>query len=208
MSFVEDTGNASTRMGLKALIREDYRNHFSDWTRPGFRAIAVYRFGFWARGLKPGLKRRILVRLHLTAFRYVRNRYGIEIAATAKIGRRFHIGHQNAIVVHAHASIGDDCKIRQGVTLGVGGLERDIDFSKSGPVIGNRVDIGAGAMIVGKVTIGDDVNIGPNAVVMVNVPANSTVLGPPARILPRPAPAAEGKAHAAGATAPSFSRLN
>jgi serine O-acetyltransferase len=178
-------------VGLWKLLKEDYRTHYSDWTRPGFRAVAVYRFGVWARTLDSAILRRVLSRLHRTAFRFVRNVYGIELYATAKIGRRFCVGHQNAIVVHAYATIGDDCLIRQGATVGIGGLERLRAgyFVESGPTIGNRVDIGAGAMIVGKVTIGDDVNIGPNAVVMVDVPSNSSVLAPPGRILTRPVPA-------------------
>ncbi|WP_084690983.1 serine O-acetyltransferase [Sphingomonas sp. SRS2] len=174
------------QVSLWDLIKEDHRTHYSDWTRPGFRAMAVYRFGHWALRRRSYTLKLVLSVIHRTAFRFVRNVYGIEIRPTATVGRRFHIGHQGAIVVHAHAVIGDDCLIRQGATLGIGGLERGTDFEESGPIIGNRVDIGAGAMIVGRLTIGDDVNIGPNAVVLVNVPSNSTVLPPPARILPRP----------------------
>lgn len=189
--------HGSNDVSLWELIKEDHRTHYSDWTRPGFRAMAVYRFGHWAMKRKSYTLRRLLSVIHRTAFRFVRNVYGIEIRPTATIGRRFHIGHQGAIVVHAHAIIGDDCLIRQGATLGIGGLERGADFETSGPIIGNRVDIGAGAMIVGRLTIGDDVNIGPNAVVLVNVPSNSTVLPPPARILPRPPQGAAPQASAA-----------
>lgn len=183
---MSETESVQPSPSLWELIKEDHRTHYSDWTRPGFRAMAVYRFGHWALQRKSYTLRRLLGVIHRTAFRFIRNVYGIEIRPTAIIGRRFHIGHQGAIVVHAYAVIGDDCLIRQGATLGIGGLERGTDFAESGPIIGNRVDIGAGAMIVGRLTIGDDVNIGPNAVVLVNVPSNSTVLPPPARILPRP----------------------
>lgn len=183
---MQDDTPSVKNVSLWVLIKEDYRTHFSDWTLPGFRAMVVYRFGHWALKRNSRIARRLLGLLHRIAFRYVRNVYGIEIRPTATIGRRFQIGHQGAIIIHSFATIGDDCRIRQGATLGIGGLERAVNFKETGPIVGNRVDIGAGAIIVGRVTIGDDVNIGPNAVVLVDVPANSTVLPPPARILSRP----------------------
>ena len=169
-------------VGLTALLREDLRNHYGDWTRPGFRAIATYRLGAWARQLKNPILRASLSLIHRSAFRFVRNIYGIELYYTAKIGRRLHIAHQGAIVIHEHVTICDDCIIRQGVTIGIGGLDRNWDAIR--PKIGNRVDIGAGAMIVGSIRIGDDVRIGPNAVVIIDVPPNTTALAPPARLLP------------------------
>jgi serine O-acetyltransferase len=169
--------------GLWFLIKEDYACHFRDWTRPGFRAMTVYRFGTWARGLESFLLMAIFYSVYLRLQRYIRNSYGIEISAKSKIGRRLHIGHQNGIVVHEYATIGDDCRILQGATLGAGA-----DFSQdTAPVLGNRVEVGPGAMIIGKVQIGDDVRIGPNAVVMHDVPANTSVIAPPSRFLPRPA---------------------
>jgi serine O-acetyltransferase len=168
--------------GLWFLIKEDFNSHARDWTRPGFRAMVVYRFGTWALGLRPYLVRAVVYRFNKVFQRYVRNHYGIEMSAKAKIGRRFQIGHQGAIVIHEFATIGDDCLIRQGVTLGAG-----IEFSvETAPTIGDRVAFGAGAMIIGKVRIGDDAKIGPNAVVMQDVPADATVMPPLARILPRP----------------------
>lgn len=177
-------------LGLLGVLKEDLATHYGDWSLPGFRAVAVYRFGVWARTLNNGLMRTLFALIHRSLFRFVRNVYGIELSHTANIGRRFHIGHQGAIVIHAHATIGDDCLIRQGVTLGVGGLDRTVDFRDTGPVVGNKVDFGAGCMVVGRVTIGDNVNIGPNAVVMVDVPANATVLPQIARVMVRPTPKA------------------
>lgn len=192
-------------LGLLGVLKEDLATHYGDWSLPGFRAVAVYRFGVWARTLNNSLLRALFARIHRSLFRFVRNVYGIELSHTARIGRRFHIGHQGAIVIHAHATIGDDCLVRQGVTLGVGGLARDVDFSETGPIIGNHVDFGAGCMVVGRVTIGDNVNIGPNAVVMVNVPANATVLPQLARVMARPVPKAvesDASAEPAKAVAP------
>jgi serine O-acetyltransferase len=175
-------------VGLRDLLKEDFRQHHRDWTRPGFRALAVYRFGTWARsrGSKP--VRMALSLLHLLLFRHVRNHYGIEISYKCRIGRRFEIGHQHGIVIHEYATIGDDCVIRQGATLGLGGISRGTPVEDTGPIIGDRVDIGAGVMIIGKVTIGSDVNIGPNAVILSDVPSNTTVLAPFPKILPRRTP--------------------
>ena len=77
--------------------------------------------------------------------------------------------------------IGDDVTVRQGVTIGNRHLERPLDV----PRIGNRVNIGAGAKILGAVMIGDDVSIGANAVVLKDVPSNSTAVGVPAIVRPR-----------------------
>lgn len=173
-------------VGLRALIREDYEVNSRDWSRPGTRAVAVYRFGVWARSRKSTLTRIVFSAIHLVLMRFVRNVYGIEVSFNAQIGRRFRIGHQGGIVVHEFAIIGDDCTIRQGVTLGIGGVERREVGPEFAPVLGDRVDIGVGAVIVGKVRIGNDVKIGPNAVVVTDVPDNTTVMAPPSRFLSRP----------------------
>lgn len=173
------------KLGLLALIKEDFMNHRKDLTLPGFRALAVYRYGTWARSRPNYLARAFFSVIHLFFARFVRNYYGIELYHTASIGRRLHIGHQGCIVVHEYATIGDDCVIRQGVTLGIGGLQRGETGREHAPVIGNRVDIGVGAVIIGQVTIGDDVNIGPNVVIVTDIKSNSTVLAPPPRIVSR-----------------------
>ncbi|MEP6958273.1 MAG: serine acetyltransferase, partial [Nitrospirota bacterium] len=108
--------------------------------------------------------------LYRFMFRFIRNHYGIELPATTIVGRRFLIGHQHGIVIHPKAEFGDDCTIRQNVTIG------QVDnVRKGGAKFGHRVNIGVGAVIVGGITIGDDVRIGPNAVVMTDVPAGATV---------------------------------
>ena len=173
------------QVGFINLLREDFDAHHRDWTRPGFRALAVYRFGVWARSRPFVPARMIFSLLHILLFRYIRNSYGIELYYTSKIGRRFVVGHQNGIIVHEFATIGDDCCVRQGVTMGLGGIGRDGSVEATGPVIGDRVDIGAGAMIIGKVRIGNDVSIGPNAVIMNDLPSNVTVLAAFSKVLPR-----------------------
>jgi serine O-acetyltransferase len=171
--------------GFWALVKEDHLVNGRDWTRPGFRAMFMYRFGAWRMGL-PGVVRMPMSVLYRWMHRFVRNRYGIELHYTAKIGRRLRIAHQHGIVIHEHATIGDDCTIRQGVTIG-----STLEYSMQGPTVGNGVDIGAGAMILGKVSVGDHARIGANAVIMMNVPANAIAVAQPARIIAPSRPAAQ-----------------
>lgn len=174
------------KQGLRRLVLEDLQRNMYDWTLPGFRALLVYRFGVWGRTIRFLPLRLLLIWIHAVLFRLVRNIYGIELYASATIGRRFLIGHQSGIVIHRFATFGDDCLIRQNVTLGEGGMGRDNFSAGIGPVIGNNVDIGAGAVIIGNIRIGDHVRIGPNAVVMTDIPSNATVMAPPARTMLRP----------------------
>jgi len=103
---------------------------------------------------------------------------GIEIHPGAKIGKRFFVDHGMGVVIGETAIIGDDVLLYQGVTLGGTGLEK----GKRHPTIGNNVVIGTGAKILGNITIGDNSYIGANAVVIKDVPANSTVVGVPGRV--------------------------
>jgi serine O-acetyltransferase len=104
---------------------------------------------------------------------------GATISVSARIGKRLTIEHSGAIVIHGNSQIGDDCIVRQGVTIG----NRRLNAPFDAPCIGNRVNIGAGAKILGAVTIGDDVEIGANAVVLQDVPPNSIAVGIPARVI-------------------------
>jgi len=160
-------------------IGEDYRMHQRDWTLPGFRALVVHRFGVLVGGVRSGLLRGILSRLYRFLYVYIRNHYCIELPRTTKVGRRLTIGHQGGIVIHNSSHIGDDCIIRQNVTLGAASVET----VQHGPTLMNRVEVGCGAVIMGNIVIGDDVRIGPNAVVTMNIPAGSTVVAPPPRIV-------------------------
>lgn len=190
--------------GLKFLLREDFHTHYADWTRPGFRAIASYRVAVWAQGLASPLARTFWSKIAWAMLRFVRNVYGIELYPSTMIGRRFHIGHQHGIVVHEFGTIGDDCLIRQGVTLGAGGIARSAVagyVQDNAPVIGNHVDFGAGCMILGKVKIGDHVNIGPNAVVVTDVPSHMTVMAPMAKMMQHPKAASPDPENAAACDA-------
>ena len=164
-------------LGLFELWREDLRHHDGDWTLPGFRALAVYRFGVWARTHPSRVVRKVLTRVWLSMYRYIRNGYGIELPYTAVVGRRLRIEHQGGIVVHGFVRMGDDCTIRQGVTIG----NKSKDAPLLSPVLGDEVDVGAGAILLGDIFVGDGARIGANAVVVRDVAPGATVVGVPAR---------------------------
>ncbi len=174
-----DPRAASAKLSLWQQIQEDWEAHGRDWTKPGFRAIAVYRFGVWRMTVQPKLLRAPLSVLYGMLYRKMRNGYGIEVPYTAQIGRRVIIEHQGGIVIHGYCEIGDDCIIRQGVTLGNRYLDRPLEA----PKLGQRVNIGAGAKILGGVTLGDDASVGANAVVLSSIPAGRTAVGIPAKLL-------------------------
>lgn len=139
--------------------------------------MLMYRIARWASG-GPRYRRPLLAITYIMHV-FIRNVYGIELYREASIGRRFVIGHQGGIVIHQYCTIGNDCMIRQGATIGAVD-----DFTpESAPIIGNNVEIGSGAVIMGKIRVGDNVRIGPNAVVSTDVPDNSTVFAPPSRII-------------------------
>ena len=168
-------------MGLFAQIREDWIAHGRDWTRPGFRAVAIHRFGNWRMRIGNAILRAPFSVLYRMMFRYVRNHYGIELPYSAVVGRRVIFEHQGAVVIHGDSHIGDDSIIRQGVTLG----NKTLDRPRDAPRLGQRVNVGAGAKILGAVTIGDGATIGANAVVLKDVPAGAIAIGIPAKVLPR-----------------------
>ena len=175
-------------LSLFAQIREDWIAHGRDWTKPGFRAIAVHRFGNWRMRIGSKIVRAPFSVLYRMMFRHVRNHYGIELPYSAVVGRRVVIEHQSCIVIHGNSVIGDESIIRQGVTLGNKTLASPLDA----PTLGKRVNVGAGAKILGAVNIGDGASIGANAVVLQNVPAGAVAIGIPARIVPSPCTQGEG----------------
>jgi len=161
-------------------IREDWRTHDRKWNRHGFWVLVVYRFGRWRYTirLRP-LRMPFSFCYEVLKFLSVML-LGTELPCEAAIGRRFVIEHIGGIVVSGDATFGDDCIMRNGVTVGL--RHRGV---RGSPQIGNRVDIGAGAKLLGPIRIGDDTAIGANAVVLCDVPANSIAVGVPARISPR-----------------------
>lgn len=168
-------------IGFWALVREDLSVHDGDWTVPGFRVLFVHRFGNWRMGVRSKLLRAPLSWAYRRMFRRVRNKYGIELDFSTRVGRRVQIHHQSGIVINGYSVIGDECIIRHNVTMGIRGLE---DMSAA-PTLGRGVDIGTGAVILGRITIGDGAQIGANAVVLKDVPAGGIAVGVPARVIER-----------------------
>ena len=139
---------------------------------PGFKAVRAYR-----RANKHFLKGHFL-RARLISQRCA-YKTGIEIHPGATIGKRFFIDHGHGVVIGETAIIGDDVTIYQGVTLGGTGKE----CGKRHPTIGNNVMIGAGAKLLGSFKVGDNTRIAAGSVVLSEVPANSTAVGSPARVV-------------------------
>ena len=158
-------------------LREDFAAHERDPWRQGVWAMTVYRFGRWRYTVRPAFLRRPLSLLYKFLKIGVQITTGIDLPCEAQVGRRLVIEHFGGIVISGDSVIGDDVTLRHGVTLG---LRRT--NVPGAPVIGNRVDIGAGAKILGPVHIGDGAVIGANAVVLCDVPAGAMAVGIPAQI--------------------------
>lgn len=141
---------------------------------PGLRAVRMHRRAhrFYNRG-------------HYFIARWISQRCvrktGIEIHPAVKVGRRLFIDHGTGVVIGETAVIGDDVTLYQGVTLGGTGKET----GKRHPTIGNHVTIGAGAKVLGPFKVGDNSNIAAGAVVLEEIPPNSTAVGVPARVVKR-----------------------
>jgi serine O-acetyltransferase len=106
---------------------------------------------------------------------------GIEIHPGATIGRRVFIDHGMGVVIGETAIIGDECLIYQNATLGGTGKE----LGKRHPTLGKNVVVGAGAKVLGNITVGDHVRIGAGSIVLRDVPSDCTVVGVPGRIISR-----------------------
>jgi len=141
-------------------------------TYPGVHALIYFRLchWLWAHGMK-WLSRWISAMARLLT--------GIEIHPAATIGRRFFIDHGMGVVIGETTEIGEDCTLYHGVTLGGTSTQE----GKRHPTLGNNVVVGAGAKILGPITVGDGARIGSNAVVVKNIPDNVSVVGVPGRIV-------------------------
>lgn len=171
---------------LLDLIREDFYANDGRLSKPGFQALVVHRFGNAVLGL-PRVLRAPLSVLHDLGHIFVRNVYGIELPRSTKVGRRVRISHQSGIVIHPDAVIGDECTIRQNVTIGGVSMRRG-----GAPTLEDGVEVGAGAVIVGRVKVGAQARVGPNAVVMTNVPAGALVVATAPRVI-QPPPVQSGR---------------
>ncbi|MFH1097644.1 MAG: serine O-acetyltransferase [Candidatus Desantisbacteria bacterium] len=162
MTSAEGEQRGKTRMLISALLSQ------------GFQAILVYRFARWCM-----LKNVPIHPLRFLLERFIEITTGISIPAGVKIGKGLRIHHFGGIIIHSAATIGENCTLHQGVTIG------DRGNPLKAPWIGNNVFIGAGAKILGDITIGSNCQIGANAVVIESIPDNCVVVGVPGRIVRR-----------------------
>lgn len=146
---------------------------------PGTVAVIVYRFGHWVRQLKIPLIKQLLLLIYVVAKAFVMFVFGIYISSGLKVGRGFAIHNFSGIFLPS-TTVGDNFIVFHGVTVGhlrgEGGRP---------PRIGNNVFLGAGAKVLGDLTLGDNVVVGANSLVIDDVPDHCTVIGVPARIFDR-----------------------
>lgn len=177
---------ASLRNDLRSALQRDpaARSQFEiALLYPGLHAVWIHRISrwLWTHGAK--LPARWLSQL-------ARGLTGIEIHPGATIGQRVFIDHGMGVVIGETAEVGNDVTLYHGVTLGGTSIEK----GKRHPTIGDRVTIGAGAKVLGNITIGADSRIGANAVVVKTVPENSVVVGVPGQVVRRSQPHHAGDA--------------
>ncbi|MDP9095169.1 MAG: serine acetyltransferase [Pseudomonadota bacterium] len=156
-------------------IHADLQAYGGRFGAQGFWAMVVYRFGRWRYGVRPALLRKVFSFIYRIAYKLVQIVTGIELPCEVEVGRNFVIDHAGGIVVSGYARFGNDCRIRTGVVVGLARVD-----DPCAPQIGDNVDIGAGAKVLGRITIGNNVVIGANAVVVRDVPDNSVAVGVPA----------------------------
>lgn len=173
-------------MGVIARIKEDIASIYHRdpaarsafeiiFNYPGMQAIWLHRLGYklWRADWK------LTARCLSTFSRWLT---GVEIHPGATIGRRFFIDHGMGVVIGETAEIGDDCTLYHGVTLG----GTTWQAGKRHPTLGNNVVIGAGAKILGPITMHDGARVGSNSVVVKDVPHDTTVVGIPGRVVATP----------------------
>jgi serine O-acetyltransferase len=164
--------------GFWALVAEDWRTHGRAPFSQGFWALFWHRFGNWRMSVRPRLFRLPLTLIYRLMYKATQWMGGIDLPYTVRVGRRVTLEHFGGMILIAQA-IGDDVIIRQNTTFGIARIDDD----KARPVIGNGVDIGAGAVILGAIHVGDGAVVGANAVVVRDVPARAIVGGVPARLI-------------------------
>ena len=143
-------------------------------------AVWIYRLGRRIYLRRPGLLRSVALKFYWLAYRLIETVVGISLPVSADIGPGLRIWHFGNVIVHADVVMGANCTLRQGVTIGT--------RYQDGPVprIGDNVDFGAYAQVLGGVRIGSNCRIGAMSVVLIDVPEGATAVGIPARIVEYP----------------------
>jgi serine O-acetyltransferase len=161
-------------------ILADLRAYDGNWGAQGFWVMVVYRFGRWRYRVRPMLVRKFFSLIYHALYKVMQIITGIELPCEVVVGRNFVIDHFGGIIISGYAKFGDNCRLRDGVVVGLRRVEE-----KCAPIVGNNVDIGSGAKLLGQIKIGNNVLIGANAVVLCDVPDNSIAVGVPAVVKPR-----------------------
>ncbi|HEY7772606.1 MAG TPA: hypothetical protein VIC26_05470 [Marinagarivorans sp.] len=161
-----------------SLLKEDYITHERSLVELGLWAIWTHRFGNWRMGIRPRLLRIPFSILYKILYYWICWFWGIKIDYTVKLGRRVRIWHHGGMILGAR-EIGDDVHLRQNTTIGLANRQ-DLNAK---PTIGNQVEIGTGAVVVGDITIGEGAVIGANAVVTKSVAPYTVVGGVPAKVI-------------------------
>lgn len=169
---------------MKTILQKDFYRESGKWLThfqmlkkcfsPNLHFIYIFR------NCQKYHKTPILGMFWKLVLRHYQIKYGFQIYPETEIGEGLYLGHWGALVINPKVKIGKNCNIAQGVTIGQANRGKSVGF----PTIGNEVWIGANAVIVGNITIGNNVLIAPNAYVNTDVPPNSVVMGNPAQIFP------------------------
>lgn len=166
-------------------IQKDFYRENGKW---------LSKFEMWAKCVNPNLhfiyilrkaqsykKKSLAGAFWRFVLRHHQIKYGFQIYPETQIGEGFYLGHWGSLVINPKTKIGINCNIAQGVTIGQQNRGKNTGI----PTIGNEVWIGANAVIVGGITIGDNILIAPNSYVNFDVPSNSVVVGNPGKIYPK-----------------------
>ena len=179
---------------LKRLIQSDFKRYYGErgchfmWhlLNHSLKCIVVYRKANYYSN-----HNKLLYLYYTYRLKLLDKKYAFHIPAKTEIGEGFFIGHNGPIIINTEAKIGRNCNIATGVTIGMENRGK----RKGAPTIGDRVWIGTNAVVVGKITIGNNVLIAPNAYVNFDVPSNSIVIGNPGKIIDNCPAATDGYCH-------------
>lgn len=169
---------------MKTIIQKDFYRESGKWLNY-FQILKKclnpnLHYIYWLRKTQKYPNYTILGKIYRLILRHYQIKYGFQIYPETQIGEGLYLGHWGALVINPNVKIGKNCNIAQGVTIGQANRGKNIGV----PTIGNEVWIGANAVIVGNITIGNNVLIAPNSYVNTDIPSNSIVLGNPAQIIP------------------------
>lgn len=158
-------------------IRKDLETYKGDWSRQGFWVMLVYRLGKWRYSIKQSFIRKIFSFIYKLLYKLIQIITSVELPCEVEVGDGLRIEHFGPIIVNGYSKIGKNCILRHGVTIGI----KSVDNIEA-PTIGDNVDIGCGAVILGGIRIGNNVKIGANSVVLNDVPDNAIAVGIPAKV--------------------------